>query len=166
MENKPIAKITMEDGGIIEIELSPKDAPITVENFVNLAKEGFYDGLTFHRIVPGFVIQGGDPLGNGMGGSDKNIKGEFLENGVANNLKHTKGVISMARAFDPNSASSQFFIVLETSSMVSYSLDGKYAGFGIVTSGMEVVERIAKVETDANDKPMEDVKIKTIEIVW
>lgn len=166
MENKPIAKITMEDGGIIEIELSPKDAPITVENFVNLAKEGFYDGLTFHRIVPGFVIQGGDPLGNGMGGSDKNIKGEFLENGVPNNLKHTKGVISMARAFDPNSASSQFFIVLETSSMVSYSLDGKYAGFGIVTSGMEVVERIAKVETDANDKPIEDVKIKTIEIVW
>ncbi|MBE7038481.1 MAG: peptidylprolyl isomerase [Ruminococcaceae bacterium] len=165
MENKPVAKITMEDGGIIEIELSPSDAPITVENFINLAKEGFYDGLTFHRIVPGFVIQGGDPLGNGMGGSEKHIKGEFLENGVVNNLKHTKGVISMARAFDPNSASSQFFIVLETSPMVSHSLDGKYAGFGIVTSGIDVVDKIAQVETDFNDKPLKDVKIKTIEIV-
>lgn len=165
MENNPIAKITMEDGGVIEIKLSPNDAPITVENFVNLAKDGFYNGLTFHRIVPGFVIQGGDPLGNGMGGSKNNIKGEFLENGVPNNLKHTKGVISMARAFDPNSASSQFFIVLETSPMVSYSLDGKYAGFGIVTSGIEVVEKIAEVETDFNDKPLKDVKIKTIEIV-
>ncbi len=165
MENNPTAKITMEDGGIIEIELSPKDAPTTVENFVNLVNEGFYNGLTFHRIVPGFVIQGGDPLGNGMGGSNKNIKGEFIENGVANNLKHTKGVISMARAFDPNSASSQFFIVLETSSMVSYSLDGKYAGFGIVTKGIEEVDKIANVETDSNDKPLKDVKIKTIEII-
>ena len=165
MENNPIAKITMEDGGVIEIELSPKDAPITVENVVSLAKDGFYNGLTFHRIVPGFVIQGGDPLGNGMGGSEKNIKGEFLENGVPNNLKHTKGVISMARAFDPNSASSQFFIVLETSPMVSYSLDGKYAGFGIVTSGIEVVEKIAEAETDFNDKPLKDIKIKTIEIL-
>lgn len=165
MENNPIAKITMEDGGVIEIELSPKDAPITVENFVSLAKDGFYNGLTFHRIVPGFVIQGGDPLGNGMGGSEKNIKGEFLENGVSNNLKHTKGVISMARAFDPNSASSQFFIVLESSPMVSYSLDGKYAGFGIVTSGIEVVDKIAEAETDFNDKPLKDIKIKTIEIL-
>ena len=165
MENNPIAKITMEDGGVIEIELSPKDAPITVENFVSLAKDGFYNGLTFHRIVPGFVIQGGDPLGNGMGGSEKNIKGEFLENGVPNNLKHTKGVISMARAFDPNSASSQFFIVLESSPMVSYSLDGKYAGFGIVTSGIEVVDKIAEAETDFNDKPLKDIKIKTIEIL-
>lgn len=165
MEKNPIAKMTMENGGVVEIELSPKDAPITVENFVNLANSGFYNGLTIHRIVPGFVIQGGDPMGNGMGGSDKKIKGEFLENGVANNLKHTKGVISMARAFDPNSASSQFFIVLETSPMVSYSLDGKYAGFGTVISGMDVVDEIAKAETDANDMPLDEIKIKTIEIL-
>ena len=165
MEKNPIAKMTMENGGAVEIELSPKDAPITVENFVNLANSGFYNGLTIHRIVPGFVIQGGDPMGNGMGGSAKTIKGEFLENGVANNLKHTKGVISMARAFDPNSASSQFFIVLETSPMVSYSLDGKYAGFGTVISGMDVVDEIAKAETDANDMPLDEIKIKTIEIL-
>lgn len=165
MEKNPIAKMTMENGGVVEIELSPKDAPITVENFVNLVNDGFYNGLTIHRIVPGFVIQGGDPMGNGMGGSDKKIKGEFLENGVANNLKHTKGVISMARAFDPNSASSQFFIVLETSPMVSYSLDGKYAGFGTVISGMDVVDEIAKAETDANDMPLDEIKIKTIEIL-
>lgn len=165
MEKNPIAKMTMENGGAVEIELSPKDAPITVENFVNLVNSGFYNGLTIHRIVPGFVIQGGDPMGNGMGGSDKKIKGEFLENGVANNLKHTKGVISMARAFDPNSASSQFFIVLETSPMVSYSLDGKYAGFGTVISGMDVVDEIAKTETDANDMPLDEIKIKTIEIL-
>ena len=165
MEKNPIAKMTMENGGAVEIELSPKDAPITVENFVNLVNSGFYNGLTIHRIVPGFVIQGGDPMGNGMGGSDKKIKGEFLENGVANNLKHTKGVISMARAFDPNSASSQFFIVLETSPMISYSLDGKYAGFGTVISGMDVVDEIAKAETDANDMPLDEIKIKTIEIL-
>ncbi|MCI5970060.1 MAG: peptidylprolyl isomerase [Oscillospiraceae bacterium] len=165
MEKNPIAKMTMENGGVIEIELSPSEAPITVENFVNLVNQGFYNGLTIHRIVPGFVIQGGDPMGNGMGGSDKKIKGEFSENGVANNLKHTKGVISMARAFDPDSASSQFFIVLETSPMVSYSLDGKYAGFGKVISGMDVVDEIAKAETDANDMPIDEVKIKTIEIV-
>ncbi|MDY5627742.1 MAG: peptidylprolyl isomerase [Clostridia bacterium] len=165
MEKNPIAKMTMENGGVIEIELSPSEAPITVENFVNLVNQGFYNGLTIHRIVPGFVIQGGDPMGNGMGGSDKKIKGEFSENGVANNLKHTKGVISMARAFDPNSASSQFFIVLETSPMVSYSLDGKYAGFGKVISGMDVVDEIAKTKTDANDMPIDEVKIKTIEIL-
>ncbi len=165
MEKNPIAKMTMENGGVVEIELSPKDAPITVENFVNLVNDGFYNGLTIHRIVPGFVIQGGDPMGNGMGGSDKKIKGEFSENGVANNLKHTKGVISMARAFDPNSASSQFFIVLETSPMVSYSLDGKYAGFGTVISGMDVVDEIAKAETDANDMPLDEIKIKTLEIL-
>ena len=165
MEKNPIAKMTMENGGVVEIELSPKDAPITVENFVNLVNDGFYNGLTIHRIVPGFVIQGGDPMGNGMGGSDKKIKGEFSENGVANNLKHTKGVISMARAFDPKSASSQFFIVLETSPMVSYSLDGKYAGFGTVISGMDVVDEIAKAETDANDMPLDEIKIKTLEIL-
>ena len=165
MEKNPIAKMTMENGGVIEIELLPSEAPITVENFVNLVNQGFYNGLTIHRIVPGFVIQGGDPMGNGMGGSDKKIKGEFLENGVANNLKHTKGVISMARAFDPDSASSQFFIVLETSPMVSYSLDGKYAGFGKVISGMDVVDEIAKTKTNANDMPIDEVKIKTIEIL-
>ncbi len=165
MEKNPVAKMTMENGKVIEIELSPLDAPITVENFVSLVNSGFYNGLTIHRIVPGFVIQGGDPLGNGMGGSDKKIKGEFSENGVENNLKHVKGVISMARAFDPDSASSQFFIVLETSPMVSYSLDGKYAGFGKVVSGMDAVDEIAACRTDANDMPIDEVRIKTIEMV-
>lgn len=133
------AVIDVKDYGTITVELYPDIAPITVENFVTLAKKGFYDGLTFHRIIKGFMIQGGDPLGNGTGGSDKTIKGEFSGNGVNNPLKHTRGVISMARSSDPNSASSQFFIMHEDAP----HLDGQYAAFGKVTEGMEVVDKIA-----------------------
>ena len=133
------AVIDVKDYGTITVELYPNVAPITVENFVSLAKKGFYDGLTFHRIIKGFMIQGGDPLGNGTGGSDKTIKGEFSGNGVNNPLKHTRGVISMARSSDPNSASSQFFIMHEDAP----HLDGQYAAFGKVTEGMEVVDKIA-----------------------
>lgn len=162
----PVATITMENGKTIKIELDPTNAPITTENFVNLASSGFYDGLTFHRIVPGFVIQGGDPEGTGYGGSENTIKGEFSENGVKNDLKHTKGVISMARSMNPDSASSQFFIVLETSPMVSASLDGKYAAFGIVTEGIEVVDEIAAVQTNAYDAPIQKVVMKSVEISY
>ena len=133
------AVIDVKDYGTITVELYPDVAPITVENFVSLAKKGFYDGLTFHRIIKGFMIQGGDPLGNGTGGSGKTIKGEFSGNGVNNPLKHTRGVISMARSSDPNSASSQFFIMHEDAP----HLDGQYAAFGKVTEGMEVVDKIA-----------------------
>lgn len=131
-------RIEMEAGGVIEAELYPDLAPITVENFVSLAKSGFYNGLTFHRIVEGFVIQGGDPVGNGTGGSGKNIKGEFAANGVKNDLKHERGVLSMARAMPYDSASSQFFIMLDA----AYYLDGQYAAFGKVTEGMDVVDGI------------------------
>ncbi len=132
-------KITMTGGGEIELELYPDVAPETVANFKSLVEEGFYDGLTFHRIIKGFMIQGGDPLGNGMGGSDKNIKGEFMANGFNNPLKHTRGVISMARSQMPNSASSQFFIMHEDAP----HLDGSYAAFGKVTKGIEIVDEIA-----------------------
>jgi len=132
-------KITMAGGGEIELELYPDIAPETVANFKSLVEEGFYDGLTFHRIIKGFMIQGGDPLGNGMGGSDKNIKGEFKMNGFDNPLKHTRGVISMARSQMPNSASSQFFIMHEDAP----HLDGSYAAFGKVTKGIEIVDEIA-----------------------
>lgn len=132
-------KVTMAGGGEIELELYPDIAPETVANFKSLVEEGFYDGLTFHRIIKGFMIQGGDPLGNGMGGSDKNIKGEFKMNGFDNPLKHTRGVISMARSQMPNSASSQFFIMHEDAP----HLDGSYAAFGKVTKGIEIVDEIA-----------------------
>lgn len=155
------AKITMENGGAIELELYPDIAPITVENFVSLAGSGFYDGLIFHRVISGFMIQGGDPLGNGMGGSDKNIKGEFAANGVANSLSHKRGVISMARSQNFNSASSQFFIMHADGEF----LDGQYAAFGKVTSGIETVDAIAEVPTDRNDRPYEEQKIKAIEII-
>ena len=137
---KPVAVITVKDHGSIRVELDPSAAPITVENFVNLVNEGFYDGLTFHRIISGFMIQGGDPLGNGTGGSEKTIKGEFSNNGVENPIPHQRGTISMARAMDPDSASSQFFIVHEHSSF----LDGEYAGFGTVLEGMDVVDAICE----------------------
>lgn len=151
--------IEMENGGKIEIELYPEFAPETVENFKNLVKEGFYDGLTFHRVIPGFMIQGGDPLGNGMGGSEKKIKGEFKNNGFAKNtLKHERGVISMARSFDPNSASSQFFIMHANAP----HLDGSYAAFGKVVSGMEVVDEIASIPTDYSDRPKIAVRIKKV----
>ena len=134
------AEITVKDYGTIKLELDEGTAPITVENFIKLAKDGFYDGLTFHRIMDGFMIQGGDPLGNGTGGSKDKIKGEFTSNGVNNQISHVKGVISMARANDPNSASSQFFITVADSTF----LDGSYAAFGRVTEGQEVADRIAK----------------------
>ena len=136
--NKPMVEISVKDFGVMQVELEPSIAPITVENFLKLVNEGFYDGLTFHRIIKGFMIQGGDPLGNGTGGSDQRIKGEFASNGVENNLKHTRGVISMARSMDPDSASSQFFIMHQDSP----HLDGSYAAFGQVVSGIEVVDRI------------------------
>lgn len=141
-------EIDVKDHGVIKVELDPTYAPITVDNFLTLAESGFYDGLTFHRIMEGFMIQGGDPRGNGTGGSDVNIKGEFSSNGVNNPLKHERGVISMARSDDPNSASSQFFIMHEASP----SLDGKYAAFGKVTEGMEIVDKIATEAkpTDSN----------------
>ncbi len=160
MENTKI-KITMENGGEIEAELYKDVAPITVENFINLVNEHFYDGLIFHRVIKGFMIQGGDPTGTGMSGSNKNIKGEFKDNGVENNLKHVRGVLSMARAYDPNSASSQFFIVHQDSTF----LDGQYAAFGKVTKGIEVVDEIANVKTGLRDRPLTEQKIKTIEII-
>jgi len=160
MENINI-KITMENGKAMQAELYPDVAPITVENFVSLIKEKFFDGIIFHRVIAGFMIQGGDPTGTGMGGSKKEIKGEFLANGVVNNLKHERGVLSMARTSDPNSASSQFFIMHEDAP----HLDGQYAAFGKVTKGIEVVDEIASVQTDYRDKPLTEQKIKTIELI-
>lgn len=150
--------IEMENSAKIEIELYPEAAPETCKNFEKLVKEGFYDGLTFHRIIKGFMIQGGDPLGNGMGGAEKNIKGEFLANGHNNPIKHERGVISMARAFDPNSASSQFFIMHEDAP----HLDGQYAAFGKVISGMEAVDEIADIPTDYNDRPKIAVRMRKV----
>ena len=153
--------IEMEHGGKIQIELYPDAAPITVANFEKLVSEGFYDGLTFHRVIPGFMIQGGDPLGNGMGGAKNNIKGEFRANGHPNPIKHTRGVLSMARAFDPNSASSQFFIMHADAP----HLDGQYAAFGKVVSGIEVVDEIASIPTDYSDRPKIAVRMKKVYIV-
>lgn len=150
--------IEMDNGSQIKIELDPTVAPITVANFEKLVKEGFYDGLTFHRIIPGFMIQGGDPKGNGTGGSKENIKGEFASNGVNNPLKHTRGVISMARAMDPNSASSQFFIMHADAP----HLDGQYAAFGKVVEGMDVVDQIANGRTDFRDAPLTKVVMKRV----
>ena len=154
-------EIEMENGGVIKLELYPDIAPVTVDNFVGLVKEGFYDGLIFHRVINGFMIQGGDPEGTGFGGAEKKIKGEFASNGVANDLSHTRGVISMARSKQKDSASSQFFIVQEDSTY----LDGDYAAFGKVTEGMDVVDEIASVKTDRNNKPLEDVVIKSIRVI-
>lgn len=155
-------KFEMEDGTIFTVELYPEYAPKTVENFLQLVNSGFYNGLTFHRVVPGFVVQGGCPEGTGMGGSGKNVEGEFASNGYeGNTLSHKKGVISMARANDPNSASSQFFICVDDASF----LDGNYAAFGEVIEGYENVEKIASVKTDPNDKPMTPVVMKTVSVV-
>ena len=155
-----MVRITMEDGGIIDIELNEEAAPITCENFKKLVSEGFYNGLTFHRVIPGFMIQGGCPLGNGTGGPGWNIKGEFAANGVNNPLKHTRGVISMARAMNPNSAGSQFFIMHQDAP----HLDGQYAAFGQVTDGVEEAIRISEVPTDRNDKPKTPVVIQSIRV--
>jgi peptidyl-prolyl cis-trans isomerase B (cyclophilin B) len=157
----PVVRITMESGGTIDILLDREAAPITVANFVGLVEKGFYDGLIFHRVIPGFMIQGGDPLGTGMGGSDDNIKGEFAQNGVDNPIKHVRGVISMARSQFPDSASSQFFIT----NADALFLDGQYAAFGRVTSGMETVDEISDAKTNGQDKPFEDVVIRSIVVV-
>ena len=156
-----MVRITMENGKVIELELDAEAAPLTVENFEKLVKEGFYDGLTFHRVIPGFMIQGGCPDGTGMGGPGWHIKGEFSANGVANPIKHTRGVVSMARAADPNSAGSQFFIMHKDAP----HLDGQYAAFGKVVAGMDVVDRIAAVRTDWNDKPATPVRMKSVVLI-
>ena len=152
--------IEMENGGVMTGELYEDIAPISVENFEKLANEKFYDGLTFHRVIPGFMIQGGCPEGTGMGGPGYTIKGEFAQNGVENNLKHTTGVLSMARAMDPNSAGSQFFIMVADAP----HLDGGYAAFGKITEGMEEAEKIVSVPRDYMDKPKQDVVIKSIRV--
>ena len=161
MAQNPIVTFEMENGGKMVAELYPDVAPNSVNNFISLVKSGFYNGLIFHRVIPGFMIQGGCPQGTGMGGPGWHIKGEFAANGVPNPIKHTRGVISMARAMDPNSAGSQFFIMHADAP----HLDGQYAAFGHVVSGIEVVDEIAAVPTDWNDKPKTPVKIRTIEIV-
>ncbi len=153
--------IEMENGDVMKGELYPEIAPITVENFEKLAGEGFYDGLIFHRVIPGFMIQGGCPEGNGTGGPGYTIKGEFAANGVANDLKHTRGVLSMARSMMPNSAGSQFFVMVADAP----HLDGQYAAFGKVTEGMEAADKIVAVRRDFRDKPFEKQVIKTIKIV-
>ena len=152
----PIITIQMKDGGIMKAELYPDIAPATVKNFTDLAGKGFYNGLIFQRVIPGFMIQGGDPEGTGMGGPGYTIKGEFTANGFRNDLKHSRGVLSMARAMDPNSAGSQFFIMHEDSP----HLDGQYAAFGKIIEGIEVVDKIASVRTDYNDRPMEPQQIE------
>ena len=152
--------IEMENGKKIKLELYPEIAPITVENFEKLVNQGFYNGLIFHRVIPGFMIQGGCPDGTGMGGPGYSIKGEFTQNGFKNDLKHTKGVLSMARTMAPNSAGSQFFIMHQTSP----HLDGAYAAFGKITEGLDVIDAIAGVRTDFRDRPLEDQVIKSMEI--
>lgn len=156
----PIVTIEMENGDIMKAELYPEIAPNTVNNFVSLIQKGYYDGVIFHRVIPGFMIQGGDPEGTGMGGPGYSIKGEFSNNGFKNDLKHTPGVLSMARTMIPDSAGSQFFIMHETSP----HLDGEYAAFGKVIEGLEIVDRIAKVKTDYSDRPMEDQRMVKVTV--
>jgi peptidyl-prolyl cis-trans isomerase B (cyclophilin B) len=155
------AIIEMENGGKMTLELYPEKAPISVDNFVTLAKKGFYNGIIFHRVIAGFMIQGGDPTGTGMGGPGHTIKGEFAANGVPNDLKHTRGVISMARAYDPNSAGSQFFIMHADAP----HLDGQYAAFGKMTEGFETLDEIAMVRTNFSDKPLREQRMKSVTIV-
>ena len=156
----PVVTIKMKDGGSIKAELYPEIAPISSENFVKLVKQGFYDGLIFHRVIRGFMIQGGCPNGTGMGGPGWTIKGEFSANGVKNDLKHTRGVLSMARAYDPDSAGSQFFIMHQDAP----HLDGEYAAFGKVIEGMDVVDGIADQRTDYNDKPLAPQVIESMTV--
>ncbi len=159
MAQNPIVTFTMENGDVIKAELYPETAPNTVNNFISLINRNFYDGLIFHRVIRGFMIQGGDPEGSGMGGPGYGIKGEFAQNGVANDLKHTEGVLSMARSMHPDSAGSQFFIMHKTSP----HLDGAYAAFGKVIEGMDVVNRIAETPT-YNDRPYENQVMKTVTV--
>lgn len=156
----PIVTITMENGDVMKAELYPEIAPNTVNNFISLINKGFYDGVVFHRIIPGFMIQGGDPEGTGMGGPGYSIKGEFSHNGFKNDLLHTKGVLSMARTMVPDSAGSQFFIMHKAAP----HLDGAYAAFGKVIEGLDIVDKIANVPTDYNDKPRVEQKMKTVTV--
>ena len=156
----PVITITMENGDVMKAELYPEIAPNTVNNFISLVSKGYYDGLIFHRVISGFMIQGGCPQGTGMGGPGYCIKGEFSQNGFKNDLKHTEGVLSMARAMHPDSAGSQFFIMHKTSP----HLDGAYAAFGKITEGMEVVNRIADERTDYSDRPLNEQKIKSMTV--
>lgn len=156
----PVVTITMENGDVMKAELYPEIAPNTVNNFISLVKKGYYDGLIFHRVINGFMIQGGCPDGNGMGGPGYQIKGEFSQNGVKNDLAHTEGVLSMARAMHPDSAGSQFFIMHKNSP----HLDGSYAAFGKITEGMDVVNKIADVQTDYSDRPLSEQKIKSMTV--
>ena len=158
--SNPIVTIEMENGGVIKAELYPEVAPNTVNNFVSLVKQGFYDGIIFHRVIPGFMIQGGDPKGVGSGGPGYSIKGEFNSNGFKNDLLHTRGVLSMARTMAPNSAGSQFFIMHEDAP----HLDGQYAAFGKVIEGIEVVDEICKVRTDYNDRPRINQTMKKVTV--
>ena len=158
--SNPIVTFEMENGGVIKAELYPEVAPNTVNNFISLVNKGFYDGVIFHRVIPGFMIQGGDPQGIGVGGPGYSIRGEFSQNGFANDLVHTRGVLSMARSMMPNSAGSQFFIMHQDAK----HLDGQYAAFGKVTSGMDVVDAIAAVQTDRNDRPLTEQKIASITV--
>ena len=159
-EKNPIVRIEMENGDIMKAELYPEVAPNTVNNFISLVKKGFYDGIIFHRVIEGFMIQGGDPEGTGMGGPGYSIQGEFNYNGFANDLKHTPGVLSMARAMDPDSAGSQFFIMHEAAP----HLDGQYAAFGKIIEGMDVVDAIATTKTGAMDRPVNEQKMKKVTV--
>lgn len=157
---KPVVTISMADGGQIEIELYPEVAPNTVNNFISLVQQGYYDGTIFHRVIPGFMIQGGDPTGTGMGGPGHCIKGEFTGNGFVNNLKHSRGVISMARAANPDSAGSQFFLMVADSP----HLDGQYAAFGKIISGQEVADAIVSTPRDRSDRPQEEQKMASVTV--
>ena len=158
--SNPIVTFTLQNGKQIKAELYPEIAPTSVANFIELANSGFYDGVIFHRVIPGFMIQGGDPKGQGIGGPGYCIKGEFTRNGFRNDLKHTRGVLSMARSMMPNSAGSQFFVMVETSP----HLDGQYAAFGKVTEGLETADYIVSVPRDRMDKPFEDQKMKSVRV--
>ena len=160
MAQNPIVTIEMENGGIMRAELYPEVAPNTVNNFISLINKGFYNGIIFHRVIPGFMIQGGDPKGQGIGGPGYSIKGEFTQNRFKNDLKHDRGVLSMARTMNPNSAGSQFFIMVEKAP----HLDGAYAAFGKVIEGMEVADAIVNTRTDAMDKPLADQRMKTVTV--
>ena len=158
--SNPVITITMENGDVMKGELYPEIAPNTVNNFISLANKHFYDGKIFHRVIPGFMIQGGCPEGTGMGGPGYSIKGEFAQNGVKNDLKHTAGVLSMARAMHPDSAGSQFFIMHKDAP----HLDGAYAAFGKITEGMDIVDKIAETDTDYSDRPLDEQKIKSMTV--
>ena len=160
MAQNPIVTITMENGDVMKAELYPEIAPNTVNNFISLIQKNFYDGVIFHRVIRGFMLQGGDPDGTGMGGPGYHIKGEFSNNGFKNDLKHTPGVLSMARTMIPDSAGSQFFIMHQTSP----HLDGEYAAFGKVIEGMDIVNKIAEMPTDYRDRPLEDQKMKSVTV--